>query len=93
MKRKYKTKSEVKIGDLVYMARFVGDGKGGREACSIELVVHAVDDAGNVIVRNAHRPDEPFYANGEWMPCWNALAASDEDAIANLNEAASHGWL
>lgn len=93
MKLKYKSKSEVKIGDIVYMAKFIDDGNGGRIPCSIELVVHSVDDAGNVAVRNAHWPDVPFYANAEWTPCWNALAASDDDAFANLSEAASHGWL
>lgn len=93
MKLKYKSKSEVKIGDLVYIAKFIDDGNGGRIACSIELVVHSVDDSGNVAVRNSHWPNVPFYANAEWTPCWSALAASDEDALTNLHEAASHGLL
>lgn len=91
-KGKYKSKDDVKIGDIVYMAEFIAVN-GQREACSIELVVHDVDGLGNVAVRNAHNPGEPFYGSCEWTPSWTALYASDKDALDGLYYAASRGWV
>ena len=91
----YLKPSGVKVGDIVYIAEFRAIN-GKREACSIELVVHAVDADGNVTVRNSHRPDEAFYRTldgqpNEWTPSYMALYKSDKDALNALYFAAEHG--
>ena len=94
-RRAYLKPSDVKVGDIVYIAEF-RTINGKREACSIELVVHAVDAHGNVTVRNSHHPDEAFYRTldgrpSEWTPSYMALYKSDKDALTALYFAAEHG--
>lgn len=90
--RKYKSFADVKTGDVVYIAWFVGRDDGGREPYAPKLVVHGTDMLGNVAVRDALHPDRTWYDGGhEWMPSWLALYATREDAIAALERAASRG--
>ena len=95
-RRAYRKPSDVKVGDIVYIAKF-RTINGKREACSIELVVHAVDAYyGNVTVRDSHHPDEAFYRTldgqpSEWTPSYMALYKSDKDALTALCFAAEHG--
>jgi len=90
--RKYKSFSDVKTGDVVYIAWFIASENGGREPYAPKLVVHGTDMLGNVAVRDARHTDRTWYDGGcEWTPLWLALYATREDAIAALEHAASHG--
>lgn len=82
VKTKYNAASEVKRGDIVYIAWYIDDGIGGRTLIAPKLVVHDIDELGDVTVRDALTPDKSWWLNGEWTPSWYALYATRDDAIA-----------
>lgn len=93
VKPKYNAASEVRRGDIVFVAWFIGNGLGVRAPIAPKLVVHDIDEFGNVTVRDALTPDKSWWLNGEWTPSWYALYATRADAIAALENAASHGYV